>query len=1557
MKIIISLKRIFTLVSFLLLTSICVQAQAVQLDGTVFGGSSPLPDVQVSLYVQGEDESSAVVTTDNAGQYLFDVPAGTYDLALSPLVSSGYASTAVTSILVGSVDVTHNVVLIDNASILNGVVRDGEGLPISNILLTINDQISGTKIANVLSDENGTYSVALADGIYEVDVRYSYGKITNQPSPELFTIWPLESNVSVSGDTVKDLDLPFVSLSGQTLDSNGVAVAGVTISADSYWSDPNVDFYQFRKVVTSTVSDESGNYSMVVLEGLDALVLTPPENPNSVITFINGLGLTSNTDRDLVLAEQANLTGIVRDGSGLPISNIQLTFNDQSSGTEIAAVLSDENGTYSVALADGTYEVDVRYAYGKITNQPSPEQFTIWPLESNVTVSGDTVKNLDLPFVSLSGQTVDSNGVAVAGVTISADSYWSDPNVDFYQFRKVVTSTVSDGFGNYSMVVIAGLDTLVLTPPENSMLAISIVNNLGVIADTSRNLVLQPLNYLTGVVRDGSGITISNIQLTFNDQSSGTEIATVLSDVNGEYSVALADGSYEIDVRYAYGKITNQPSPEQFTIWPLESNVTVSGDTVKDLDLPFVTLSGQTVDSNGVAVAGVTISADSYWSDPNVDFYQFRKVVTSTVSDGSGNYSMVAIAGLDSEAILPPENSGFAQTVLNGLNLQQDTSQAIILNFVDSVAPLILNGPMIRDITSSSAVIEWTTDEPTNSVVSIGGQTITDTDFVTNHIIPVTGLTANNTYSVTVESTDEQGNGPASGVASFTTLETPDNQAPVIINGPLVEQVTHNSAVIKFATDEVATGVVKLYQGETLIAQLNTALTTEHEVLFSELNANAAYEVLVAVTDSLVNGPTLSQRVGFVTLALADTTAPIILSGPFISDITNSEATVTWITNEPASSGISYNDGTAYGVLSNDELTTDHKMRLTGLDSATDYNVTVSSQDAKANGPTLSQVETFSTLVILDTTAPKLLGIPLVHEINKNHVGLFVHTDETAAVQIHFGLSADNLAQTAGQAEAGTKTKINLQHLAASTRYYYQVQLSDETGNTALLPEIYSVITAAQNKNKTLSFAVPPIAAYTSDATMVVIWRTHQQSEGQLRCTAANDNVYLVQSKAIDNDSGNRSKGLRHQATLTNLALNTAFECSALAYTAKEDPVGMPVEQTQLTASLFDSVITGEGTVTMDAQVDATAPIFISEPAVVYISNRLAVIEWDTDELVNASVSYWPRGSNEVQIKSSTEFLSSHQIPLNNLSQSTIYEYQVEVTDPSGNVTLSAQKTLTTTANADNTPALYVDVPTTNNIATDSFSIAFVSNELTTAQISYGFSASDLSLQTSIETPRIIHQITLTDLALSSVYFYKVTLSDFAGNITESEVIQGNTTGFIIVEDSDGDGIIDADDAFPLISIGNYVDTDNDGAPNECDSNCLALGMTADADDDNDGIADIDDPFPLNPNTVPSSPVITSIETEDGALLVGFSASGDGGSSIIDYTVSCGANSVTSAQSPIRISKLENDVTYACSVTARNALGNSFASIIVSATPEGIIRSGLNIPLLKAILDAQQAKQ
>jgi hypothetical protein len=68
-----------------------------------------------------------------------------------------------------------------------------------------------------------------------------------------------------------------------------------------------------------------------------------------------------------------------------------------------------------------------------------------------------------------------------------------------------------------------------------------------------------------------------------------------------------------------------------------------------------------------------------------------------------------------------------------------------------------------------------------------------------------------------------------------------------------------------------------------------------------------------------------------------------------------------------------------------------------------------------------------------------------------------------------------------------------------------------------------------------------------------------------------------------------------------------------------------------------------------------------------------------------------------------------------------------------------------------------------------------------------------------------------------------------------------DTLGNACDSDDDNDGIADDTDGFPLISLGDLVDTDGDGRPNDCGTDCLLTGMQADSDDDNDGQLDSDE--------------------------------------------------------------------------------------------------------------------
>ena len=95
---------------------------------------------------------------------------------------------------------------------------------------------------------------------------------------------------------------------------------------------------------------------------------------------------------------------------------------------------------------------------------------------------------------------------------------------------------------------------------------------------------------------------------------------------------------------------------------------------------------------------------------------------------------------------------------------------------------------------------------------------------------------------------------------------------------------------------------------------------------------------------------------------------------------------------------------------------------------------------------------------------------------------------------------------------------------------------------------------------------------------------------------------------------------------------------------------------------------------------------------------------------------------------------------------------------------------------------------------------------------------------------------TAINLQKESIYEFRVRASSADYSSSWSNIAKN---------DDDNDGVSDTSDAYPHIAIGDLLDTDNDGAPNECEDACKALGMAADNDDDNDGVLDELDDSPL----------------------------------------------------------------------------------------------------------------
>jgi GH25 family lysozyme M1 (1,4-beta-N-acetylmuramidase) len=96
----------------------------------------------------------------------------------------------------------------------------------------------------------------------------------------------------------------------------------------------------------------------------------------------------------------------------------------------------------------------------------------------------------------------------------------------------------------------------------------------------------------------------------------------------------------------------------------------------------------------------------------------------------------------------------------------------------DTTAPVI-SGVAATGVVSSGATVTWATDDASTSRVdygltsSYGSSTTEDTNLVTGHSVPVTGLSAGTTYHYRVKSTNATGLTSYSGDYTFTTSTIP----------------------------------------------------------------------------------------------------------------------------------------------------------------------------------------------------------------------------------------------------------------------------------------------------------------------------------------------------------------------------------------------------------------------------------------------------------------------------------------------------------------------------------------------------------------------------------------------------------------------------------------------------------------------------------------------------------------------------------------------------------------------------------------------------------------
>jgi ribosomal protein S27E len=484
------------------------------------------------------------------------------------------------------------------------------------------------------------------------------------------------------------------------------------------------------------------------------------------------------------------------------------------------------------------------------------------------------------------------------------------------------------------------------TPPVISDVKVSgITDKLAVVSWSTNEPADSTVEYGTTAgygqkVSDGSFVLYHSVTLTGLAPSTVYHFCVASSDASGNGPAKSTDGAF-----------TTLAAPDMAP--PVLSNIRASGITDR--------------------LAVVSWETDEP-SDSAVDFG-----ITSSYGESTadGKYAIlheITITGLKASTIYHFRVKSRDATG-NGPSLSADLNFTT-LALPDKTPPQISN-IRVESITETTALVLWDTDEVADSFVEFGpnasyGQSSADKTFALHHGVALKGLTSERVYHYQVISADSSGNTGKGGDLNFRTAKTPSapDTTPPVISGITVQGITNVKAVVLWTTDEPATSDVDY--GLTTSYGLKAGdgtLTLAHSVLLENLLPSTQYHLRVKSTDASGNGPSVSTDINFTTIATPDTTAPKI-SGVKVTRITNSSATITWTTDEPASSAVDFGNSTAYGKRqASGSNVLSHSLVLTGLKPGTSYHFRVSSTDPSGNPASPGADATFTTLKTGTTTA------------------------------------------------------------------------------------------------------------------------------------------------------------------------------------------------------------------------------------------------------------------------------------------------------------------------------------------------------------------------------------------------------------------------------------------------------------------------------------------------------------------------------------------------------------------------------------------------------------
>ena len=333
---------------------------------------------------------------------------------------------------------------------------------------------------------------------------------------------------------------------------------------------------------------------------------------------------------------------------------------------------------------------------------------------------------------------------------------------------------------------------------------------------------------------------------------------------------------------------------------------------------------------------------------------------------------------------------------------------------------IVPGSTQVIDVTDSSATIKWRTNMLSNGKVEYG-ISISQIDGLPeegapkiDHSVEINGLSSGQKYFYQAVSWD--GNGlTSSDFYSFTT----NLVAP---SGLRHTNLKYNSVDLNW---NKITGAVKykVYQNNAMIVELD-----ENTYSLIDLSPETDYSIQVSVIDSKGKESIKSEALTFKTPAKS-----INITFIQASSITNTDATISWSTDENIACQLLYDQDSSLDLVIDTVASKTHSVSLSNLISNKRYYYQIKCKE------TLSPRLYFQTLEVEPVL--QITNIA-VSEITKNSAKITWETNSVAKSKVLYSMD-DTFNQIKSSVDAVTSHEMILDNLNSGATYYFKVESNE----------------------------------------------------------------------------------------------------------------------------------------------------------------------------------------------------------------------------------------------------------------------------------------------------------------------------------------------------------------------------------------------------------------------------------------------------------------------------------------------------------------------------------